>query len=314
MGGITYFGWAGGDAAQVQLLLDKLSPFGWFFDWGMFISLFFAGGVVAWIFIDSAQKRRADKALTPRILSLVGLFMIMPAFIFKFTGNADGVTYQVKLLNVPGTPVLVGEIPWNVKWLLAGYGPLVAVAAFVGVALAILSLIIYASTVSRSRPSTEFVSALNSQFGDLRQEIQSVKSRQASAAVAPTVAPAGVPGKAAAATMIDRPSSGAATIIEGAGGAELRAVSGPAAGRSWRLPLGDAKIGREASNLVYIEDAKASREHARIRFTDGVYTITDTGSSNGTFVNERRVSGQMPLSDGDTVRIGDTTLAFRAGA
>ncbi|TLM97865.1 MAG: FHA domain-containing protein, partial [Actinobacteria bacterium] len=94
--------------------------------------------------------------------------------------------------------------------------------------------------------------------------------------------------------------------------AELRAVSGAVSGRSWRLPAGEVKIGRDATNLVAVEDAKASREHARIRYADGVYTLSDLGSSNGTFVNERQISGQVPLSDGDMIRIGNTTLSFKA--
>ena len=309
--------------AGLDQLINAVLAYGWIYEWGMFIFLLVGIGMAAWIFIDSSQKRKADKSLLPRIMSLVGVFFVMPAFIFRFTGGADGVALAIRLQGEPGAPFYAERIGWNVKWLIAGYGPKIALLALVGVGVSSLAAIIYASTVSRQRPSTEFVSALNNQFGELRQEIQSVKTRQAAPTSAPTmgagmVAPTVAPTQQrSAATIIDRPSSSAATIIDrgGAGLAELRVVQGTGVGRSWKLPQGESKIGRDSSNLVAIEDSKASREHAKIRFADGVFSLLDLGSSNGTFVNERQVSGQVPLSDGDLIRIGDTVMAFKpAGA
>lgn len=311
------------DKAGLDGLVSGVAAYGWIYEWGMFLFLLATIGVGAWIFIDSTQKRKADKSLVPRIMSLVGAFFVLPAFIFKFTGNADGLTLKVRLLGEAGAPFYEGPIGWNVNWLMAGYGPKIALLALLGVAVSVLAGIIYASTVNRQRPSTEFISALNNQFGDLRQEIQSVKGRQSVPTQAPTMAPgAGAPtvageGRRSAATVIERPSS-AATIIErpgGAGLAELRVVSGGEAGKVWKLPTADSKIGRDPANLVAIDDAKASREHARLRFADGVYSITDLGSSNGTYINEVRLEGQTPLTDGDLVRIGGLVLQFKsAGA
>ena len=305
------------DKAGLDILVSQVMSYGWVFEWGMFTFLFMTVTATAWIFIDSSQKKRADRALMPRIMSLVGTFFVLPAFIFRFTGTADGVTMRVRLLGEAGAPFYEGAIPWNVKWLMAGYGPKIAMLAMLGVALATLAAIIYLSTMSRTRPSTEFVSALNNQFGDLRQEIHSVKTRQAAPTSAPTVAPnaAGTVAPTAgprrsAATVIDRPSGSAATIIDRPG-AELRLVSGTNAGKTWKLPKNDAKIGRDKSNLVAIEDSKSSREHARIRFADGIYSISDLGSSNGTFVNDNQITGHVPLSDGDLIRIGDTVLSFK---
>ncbi|NTU71575.1 MAG: FHA domain-containing protein [Coriobacteriia bacterium] len=312
-----------GNAAGLVALLDQVAQYEWIFTWGMFMFLLITAGQAAWVFIDSTQKRRADKALVPRIMSLVGVFFVMPAFIFKFTGQADGIRLAVQLLAEPGQITYNDAISWNVKWLIAGYGPKIALLSMLGVALGTLACILYASTVSRSRPSTEFVSALNNQFGELRQEIQSVKSRPSAPTAAATVAPGSMgsqgtvsENRRAAATVIERPNTSAATILERPGSmAELRAVSGASAGKTWKLPASESKIGRDPGNLVAIDDGKASREHARVRFADGVFTITDMGSSNGTYVNERQIAGQTPLADGDLVRIGDTTLAFKpAGA
>ena len=315
---IPYNGNMAGLDSQIQAVLN----YSWLYDFGMFFFLLIAAGATAWIFIDSTQKRKADKALAPRIMGLVGVFFVLPAFIFRFTGGADGSSLAV-MLNAENPPIVYPKpIMWNVNWLINDYGPKIAWLAFIGVALSVLAAIIYASTVSRSRPSTEFVSALNNQFGDLRQEIQSVKARQASPTSIPTMgsgasaaSPSATPQRSAA-TVIDRPSASSATIIDRpGGGATLRAVSGSMSGRTWSLPTTEAKIGREAGNLVVIDDGKTSREHAKVRFADGVYTLVDMGSSNGTYVNDRQITGQVPLNDGDLIRIGDTTLAFKpAGA
>lgn len=312
-----------GNMAGIDMLVQGVLAYAWLFEFGMFFFLLIAAGETAWIFIDSTQKRKADKALVPRIMALVGVFFVLPAFIFKFTGAADGQTLAVQLMSEPGAIIYPQPISWNVNWLIAGYGPKIAWLTILGVALSTLAAILYASTVSRTRPSTEFVSALNNQFGELRQEIQSVKTRQAAPTAMPTVTPGvsasptmGAEPRRSAATVIERPSASSATIIDRpGGGASLRAVAGNLAGRTWSLPAGESRIGRDATNLVAIEDGKASREHAKVRFADGIYSITDMGSSNGTYVNDRQISGQVPLSDGDLIRIGDTTLAFKpAGA
>jgi predicted component of type VI protein secretion system len=53
-------------------------------------------------------------------------------------------------------------------------------------------------------------------------------------------------------------------------------------------------------------DSEVSRRHAEIRTSDGSLGIEDLGSTNGTFVNERRITGLTVLSHGDTVRLGGT--------
>lgn len=310
-----------GTLSGLRNLIDAVGQYAWIFEWGMFVFLLIAGGQTAWIFIDSSEKNKADKALVSRIMGLIGTFLIIPAFIFRYTNGADTVRLGILMQGEPAGTFYPDPITWNVKWLMAGYGPKIALLSFLGVALASLAAIIYASTVTRQRPDTHLLGALNSQFGELRQELQSVKRSTASPASAPTITPnapaaayatGGADSRRSAATVIERPNSGAATIIERPGAAlgEVRVVKGAAVGRSWKLPMGESKLGRDASGLVVIEDSKASREHARIRYAEGMYSIADLGSANGTFVNERPVSGQIPLSDGDLIRIGDTTLAF----
>lgn len=71
-------------------------------------------------------------------------------------------------------------------------------------------------------------------------------------------------------------------------------------------------LGRTPDNQVVVNDNKASTHHAEIRQIGQDYSITDLGSTNGTFVNGQQLSPTMPrtLISGDTVRIGDTTYTF----
>jgi pSer/pThr/pTyr-binding forkhead associated (FHA) protein len=76
-----------------------------------------------------------------------------------------------------------------------------------------------------------------------------------------------------------------------------------------------ASVGRRrSSDLVIDWDTRVSRLHARFeRAEDDAWAIVDDGlSSNGTFVNEERVSGRCRLSDGDILRFGITRVLFRA--
>jgi pSer/pThr/pTyr-binding forkhead associated (FHA) protein len=56
-------------------------------------------------------------------------------------------------------------------------------------------------------------------------------------------------------------------------------------------------------------DAMVSRRHARLDYQRGEWTITDLGSGNKTFVNNRPVSSEA-LGDGDEVRLGNTRMRF----
>jgi predicted component of type VI protein secretion system len=75
-------------------------------------------------------------------------------------------------------------------------------------------------------------------------------------------------------------------------------------------------IGRAAGNAVELGwDPEVSRVHALLERVGGRWTIVDDGlSSNGTFVNGRRVTGRRRLADRDVVRAGRTELLFRAPA
>lgn len=112
--------------------------------------------------------------------------------------------------------------------------------------------------------------------------------------------------------------------------AELKArVEAEAAGRPFLLYRDDdgrqrlfcfdprsqsVSVGRRPpADLLLDWDAQVSRLHARFDWVqDGWEVVDDGGSRNGTFVNEERLSGRRRLNDGDTVRLGTTTLSFRS--
>jgi pSer/pThr/pTyr-binding forkhead associated (FHA) protein len=71
----------------------------------------------------------------------------------------------------------------------------------------------------------------------------------------------------------------------------------------------EAKIGRSPGIPIRLRDSRASREHAQIRKVNSSWAVKDLGSTNGTFVNDKRVS-QGTLSHGDQIRIGSTEFLF----
>ncbi len=87
-------------------------------------------------------------------------------------------------------------------------------------------------------------------------------------------------------------------------------LQGPA-GRT-TLATGVVTLGRAPDNQLVINDSKASSHHAEIRFVGQGYTITDLGSTNGTFINDQRLDRNVPrsLNSGDNIRIGDTPLTY----
>ena len=78
-------------------------------------------------------------------------------------------------------------------------------------------------------------------------------------------------------------------------------------GRSY--PLGEEiTLGRAAGCQVTIDDTYASQLHARVFQRDGKVFVEDLGSTNGTYLNRRKVTGPMVVQRGDRLQIGNTVL------
>ena len=71
-------------------------------------------------------------------------------------------------------------------------------------------------------------------------------------------------------------------------------------------------IGREKGNDITVEDHEASRRHAEIRKCNDNYFLTDLESSNGTFLNNCRIS-EAELKSGDRIQIGRTLFLYSQG-
>jgi hypothetical protein len=68
-------------------------------------------------------------------------------------------------------------------------------------------------------------------------------------------------------------------------------------------------IGRAPTNDIPLNDTAVSGEHCRVRPEEGAFVLHDLKSTNGTFVNEKRVTRHR-LSEGDVVRVGETQIQF----
>jgi hypothetical protein len=87
--------------------------------------------------------------------------------------------------------------------------------------------------------------------------------------------------------------------------------TGPASGKVYSLIKSEISIGREAGSDVFINDEEISRQHARLTSQFGDYVLEDLGSTNGTFVNTQRITGQRILKSGDTILLGENvSLTF----
>lgn len=74
----------------------------------------------------------------------------------------------------------------------------------------------------------------------------------------------------------------------------------------------DVRIGRAGDCQIVIDDTYASQQHARVREDNGGFVVEDLGSTNGTYVNGRKISYPLELRHGDRIKIGKTVFEFQA--
>lgn len=74
------------------------------------------------------------------------------------------------------------------------------------------------------------------------------------------------------------------------------------------------RIGRASQNDVVLSDKKVSRNHATLWAQDAQLYVRDEGSTNGTWVNDERITAPRALQAGDRVRVGDTVFEVAVSA
>ncbi|HKY64951.1 MAG TPA: FHA domain-containing protein [Acidimicrobiales bacterium] len=92
---------------------------------------------------------------------------------------------------------------------------------------------------------------------------------------------------------------------------QLKAIE-PSSLRGRSFPLDEEiTLGRAAGCQVPLDDAYASQVHARVFQREGQWYVEDLGSTNGTYLNRRRVAGPMVIKRRDKLQIGNTVLELQ---
>lgn len=94
-----------------------------------------------------------------------------------------------------------------------------------------------------------------------------------------------------------------AARVEGLSGFAIVVEKGPRTGMTFLLREGNTTVGRHPESDIFLNDVTVSRHHCRFTTKGDTLTVEDSGSTNGTYVNEERVDSAT-LTAGDEVLVG----------
>jgi pSer/pThr/pTyr-binding forkhead associated (FHA) protein len=94
-----------------------------------------------------------------------------------------------------------------------------------------------------------------------------------------------------------------AAHVDGVSGYALVVEKGPRTGMTYVLPIGNITVGRHPESDIFLNDVTVSRQHCRFVVSANEMSVEDSGSTNGTYVNDARVD-KTPLAPGDEVLVG----------
>ncbi|MEO8901583.1 MAG: FHA domain-containing protein [Polyangiaceae bacterium] len=95
-----------------------------------------------------------------------------------------------------------------------------------------------------------------------------------------------------------------AIIVHEKGGAERREV----------FDTAELTVGRVQGNELMLPKGNVSKRHARLLYRDGRFIVTDLNSTNGTYVNRRKITQATIVREGDRIYIGDFVLRIESGS
>ena len=93
------------------------------------------------------------------------------------------------------------------------------------------------------------------------------------------------------------------------GTALLISTRGAVSGSRYLLDEDKVTVGRDSRADILLDDSTVSRSHAVFIRANGVFTVVDSGSLNGTYVKRQRVE-RAQLKNGDEIMIGKFRLVF----
>ncbi len=91
-------------------------------------------------------------------------------------------------------------------------------------------------------------------------------------------------------------------------------LSGAHAGKLFRVPLGESILGRSSRSLIAFDEKAISQHHGRLFLEAGRCVLSDSGSTNGIYVNDVRLVAPAELHAGDVIRLGRATFGFLTDA
>lgn len=94
-----------------------------------------------------------------------------------------------------------------------------------------------------------------------------------------------------------------AANVEGLSGFAIVVEKGPRTGMTFMLRDGNTTVGRHPESDIFLNDVTVSRHHCRFVAQGDNLTVEDSGSTNGTYLNDERVDS-APLQAGDEVLVG----------
>ncbi len=77
-----------------------------------------------------------------------------------------------------------------------------------------------------------------------------------------------------------------------------------------RVPI--VNVGRAEYNDVVVPDSSVSSAHAKVQLREGIWVVVDLDSTNGTFLDGDRVSGEAPIAPGAVIRFGEVSVVFES--